>query len=450
MRRQKIMTMRLVRILLRVSSDAQLDADGNLSIQKELDMDYIAKHPDWELDKYKPEYFEGSNSGYKNAVEDRDILQEALRDAQNGEYDILVVYKDDRIGRRMWETAMYIMTLKSFGVDVYTVKDGCISPETDDIMGQMMLAFRYGNAQKSSSDTGMRVKDTAKKLAAKGKFMGGKAPYGYVLEDSSEVSKHGRLLKKLVINLKEAEAVRYIYDLSLNMEYGSAKIARILNENEIYKQRAPKDDWKGGTITSILTNPIYSGRVAYKRREKIDGHYRTLESKDWIIASEANEDIRIIEDDTWNKVQEKRALRASKYTKKLENQDVTMISRNDGKLSLIDVIHCGYCKCKMLNGSKYNYWRIKSTGEKRTSQTPIYRCQNAHQGVPHDKTKQFRADFVEPLVFEALSDYVERLQKNEDIFQLIDQKQNEEKKRKESELTKEKNNWKELEMEFLS
>ena len=83
----------------------------------------------------------------------REILQEAYRDAKNHEYEILVVYKDDRIGRRMWEIGGYIMSLKSLGVDIYTVKDGCISPDSNDIMGQMMLALRYGNAQKSSADT---------------------------------------------------------------------------------------------------------------------------------------------------------------------------------------------------------------------------------------------------------------------------------------------------------
>ena len=35
-----------------------------------------------------------------------------------------------------------------------------------------MLTMRYGMAQKSSSDTGMRVKDTAQKLVQQGKFMG--------------------------------------------------------------------------------------------------------------------------------------------------------------------------------------------------------------------------------------------------------------------------------------
>ncbi len=106
-------------------------------------------------------------------------------------------------------------------------------------------------------------------------------------------------------------------------------------------------------------------------------------------------------------------------------------------LPLIDILHCGYCGCKMVNGSKYNYWTIKDTGERRTSKIPIYKCNQAWQGVPHDKTKQFRADKVDPVVFNVLSEYIDKLQENEDIFQLINQKQNEEKRRKESELAKE-------------
>ena len=176
MKKEADCSVKRVRMLLRVSSNQQLEADGDLSVQRQIVLDYIGQHEDWVLDE--KEYFEGSRSGYKHAVSKRETLQEALEDAGKREYEILAAYKDDRVGRRMWEMGAYIMALKSCGVDVYTVKDGCISPEADDIMGQMMLALRYGNAQKSSSDTGMRVKDTAQKLVQKGKFMGGAAPYG--------------------------------------------------------------------------------------------------------------------------------------------------------------------------------------------------------------------------------------------------------------------------------
>ncbi len=423
-----------VRILLRVSSDQQLEEDGDLMVQRQLVCDYVKEHANWLLDE--KEYFEGSKSGYKNSVADREVLQEAYQDAKNHEYDILVVYKDDRIGRRMWEIGGYIMSLKSLGVNIYTVKDGCISPESNDIMGQMMLALRYGNAQKSSADTGMRVKDTAKKLAAQGKFMGGRAPYGYTLEHSGEISKHGRALKHLVISPEQAEVVRYIYKLSLNRELGSAKIAKTLNNSALYKSLAPNDVWKSGTITSILTNPIYAGYTSYKRREHSSGSCHRLDRRDWIVAERQNPDIVIVDKDTWTNVQKKRKQRANKYTKPLKKEDVTIIGRNDGMLSLVDVLHCGYCGCKMVNGSKYNYWTIKSTGERRTSKLPIYKCQNAWQGIPHDKTSQFRADRIEPIIHELVAEYISRLQEKVNIFDEISYEINEEKQRKSKDLAR--------------
>lgn len=429
--------MKKVRMLLRVSSDQQLEADGDLSIQRQILQEFIAKQDDWVLDE--KEYFEGSKSAYKNTAEKRNVLQEVLEDAKNKEFDILVPYKDDRVGRLMFDTSLYVITLKQYNVDVYTVKDGCISPKSkEDIEGMIMLMIRYANAEKSSRDTGIRVKDTAKKLVQRGKFMGGSAPFGYVLELSGEVSKHGRALKHLVVVPEKAELVKYIYNLSLHKEYGSAKIAKELNLNEQYKALAPNGVWKSGTITSILTNPIYAGHTAYKRRERVNGQYHRLDSKDWITSFEANEEITIIDSDVWNKVQDKRKQRNDKYIKKLENKNVTVIRRNDGMLPLVDVLHCGYCGCKMVNGSKYNYWTIKATGERRTSKIPIYKCQDAWQGVPHDKTKMHRADLLEPIVFEALSKYIGKLQENENVFEQIEKNQNSEKKQLEKLVKKEK------------
>lgn len=423
-------------MLLRVSSNQQLEADGDLTVQRQLVKEYIEKHEEWILDK--KEYFEGSNSGYKNALEKRVTLQEALHDAQAGEFQILVVYKDDRVGRRMWEMGAYIMTLKSFGVDTYTVKDGCISPETDDIMGQMMLALRYGNAQKSSSDTGMRVKDTAQKLVQKGKFMGGSAPYGYELILSGELSKHGRALHTLKIIPERADVVRYIYHLSLHKEYGSSKIASVLNADRYYKEMAPKDVWKSGTITSILTNPIYAGYITYKRRERKNGKLHRLDKEDWIKSDEANEGIQIIDREMWERTQEKRNLRSEKYVKKLENKNVKVVKRSYGSLSLIDVLYCGYCGHKLTNGNKYNYWTIKETGERRASKTLMYRCQNAQQGVPHNKIKQFRADVVEKIIFACISEYIGSLLEQENIIEEISKNQQKAIKVIEADVKKEK------------
>ncbi len=405
--------MKRVRMLLRVSSNRQLEADGDLTIQRQLVKEYIETFEDWELDS--KEYFEGSNSGYKNSVMDRDVLQEALEDARKREYDILAVYKDDRLGRRMWEIGGYVMQLKSLGVNVYTVKDGCISPEHDDIMGQMILALRYGNAQKSSSDTGMRVKDTAQKLVQKGKFLGGSAPYGYELYLSGEISKHGRALHALRIHPEKAEVVRRIFELAYYKEFGSCRIARTLNEDDYYRSMAPNQMWKSGTIASILTNPVSVGRTAYKRRERVNGTLRRLDSKEWIIAQNPNPDLRIVEDFMWEGVQEKRKQRSERYGKKDNGQRDDVIQRNGGKQALIDVLYCGYCGRKMTNGSRYNYWVIKGTGEKRKSRVSVYRCQAVREGEVHAPAcAQYRAEEIEGIVFGQIEAYIGSMEKGED------------------------------------
>lgn len=437
------MPLKKVRMLLRVSSNQQLEADGDLSVQRRIVKEYIQKQEDWMLDE--KEYFEGSNSGYSNAVSDRDVLQEALRDAASGQYDILVAYKDDRIGRRMWEIGSYVMALKGYGVDIYTAVDGGISPESDDIMGQMMLALRYGNAQKSSSDTGKRVKDTAQKLVQSGKFMGGKAPYGYILEISGEISKHGRVLHHLVIVEEEAEIVRYIYELAANKEFGSQKIAQILNADIKYQNKMKGEKWKTGTITSILTNPVYAGYTAYKRREKLNGRYRRLDRAEWILAEKPNQEIIIVDQELWTRVQEQREKRRVKYQKCEENKDAKVITRNDGMLALIDVLYCGYCGEKMTNGTKYNYWTMKETGERRASRVPAYKCQGICQGIPHEKQSKLQANKIEPIVFEAIAGYIGKLQEQEDAFVQIRDSQNQERKRKREELNREKKAMKELE-----
>ena len=147
MKNMKENTKKTVRILLCANSTYQSDTDENLSIQRKLVVEEVKKHKNWILDS--KEYFVENNVGYKDSVADRNVLQEALRDAENREYDILVSDKDDRLGRRMLEIPMYIMSLKQFGVDVYTVKDGLLTPDLGDVMGMLKLAMQYGMAEKT-------------------------------------------------------------------------------------------------------------------------------------------------------------------------------------------------------------------------------------------------------------------------------------------------------------
>lgn len=77
---------------------------------------------------------------------------------------------------------------------------------------------------------------------------------------------------------------------------------------------------------------------------------------------------------------------------------------------------------------------MKDTGERRASRTPVYRCQSAQLGIPHDKVTQFRADRVEKIVYDSIMEYIRNLQEKEDIFEVIEQSQSRERKILESEI----------------
>lgn len=397
------------RMLLRVSSNRQLDADGDLGVQRRIVSDYIKLHEEWGLDPEKPEYYEGGVSGFKNSVGDRQALQDILRDAKNRGFEILVCYKDDRLGRREDEIPQYIKKLASFGVLVYTVKDGCITPKShaEDLMNYI----RYWHAEGSSLDTSARVKDAAKENVRLGRNQGGNAPYGYKLEYSGEFSKHQRALKKKVIDPQRAEIVRYIYGLAKSCGHGAYKITRVLNEDEAMREMSPNGEvWKSETVRDILRNPIYTGYEAYNRRKKQNGHFIRLNRSEWVLSEQCNEEIQIISPGLWEEVQELREQRKKKMDLQKENNGHAP-TRTSGILTLLDVAYCGCCKRKLTNGSKYNYWKTKS-GEKRSSAAGYYRCQSKHQGSVCDGKAFYAAGNIETKVFGFVVEYLAELEDN--------------------------------------
>lgn len=413
-----------VRMLLRVSSNQQLDADGDISVQRSIVQNYIKTQPTWELDRQKPEYCEAAVSGFSNSVKDRAALQEIKEDARNRNFQILVCYKYDRLGRREYELPQYIEELAHHGVLVYTVKEGCITPGSHEDV--LMSFIRFWFAQGSSLATGQRVKDAAIENVKRGKNQGGTAPFGYRLEYSGELSKHKRMLKKKVIVPEQAEVVKDIYTLSKTRGIGAKKIANILNEDNAIRSLSPNGKvWYAGTVRDILRNPIYTGYITYGRRTKTGGKYKSLNPEEWIMSEECNEELKIIDVKLWDEVQRLNKERAGRYSKGEKNSD-DKGSASTGKLPLLDVIHCGCCGRKMSNGSKYNYWTTKS-GEKKKNMVGYYRCQTLHYGGDCNGLSSCRADNIEPIVFDFVKDYLSTLEDNQIVVDKILKAQNDQK-----------------------
>ena len=392
-----------VRTLLRVSSRQQLH-DDDIPIQRAEAEQFISKHTDWIFDK---EYLEKGISAYHNGVEDREVLQEIMQDAKQGAFDILLAYMSDRIGRQE-EYSFYVAELNRLGIEVWTIKDGQL--KTEEHIDKLLNYIRFWQNEGESKKTGMRVHDTMVEMVKEGKFVGGKAPYGYKLVLSGEISNHGRALHKLVIVPEQAEIVRMIFSYAVNQGMGFQKIAKTLNATGIPAPTA--SEWKSGTIRSILMNPVYMGYVAYNRRKSGRENYTHLDRKDWTYAKEQNPDLMIVSQEVWERAQEIREARKKKINESkqatnelyMEQYNVPFSTR--GRLALTGLVSCGYCGAKLKNTGYANHWTCKTTGEKKVSYVGRYGCPNQCR-----QRSSYSQDYLESIVFSAAENYLDSLKK---------------------------------------
>lgn len=434
--------MKRVHILLRVSSKNQLRGD-DIPIQRSECMNYIDTHADWQFQK---EYLEKAVSGFKTSVKDREILQEILEDAKNKTFDVLVVYMADRIGRKEDESPIFVSTLNKLGIEVWTVKENQL--KTDEHIDKLMNYIRFWQAEGESRKTGARVKDAQETFARAGKFIGGCAPIGYNLEYSGEISNHGRALKKLVINPEQVPIIRKIYDYAVNYGYGALKIAKVLNEEGV---TAPNTSWKVGTVAEILKNPVYMGYITYNRRErsKCGGNYERMPMENWILADQQNPELVIIPRETWYKAQEMRENRKARFKKGRDTGNGKYPTSSSGQLVLMGLVYCGYCGCRLTNGSKYDYWTTKD-GEKRKKFVGRYRCNTAVNGSHECQGKAYyRSEEIEPIIYSVVTSYLDSL-KASDTYDDIMKLQEEQRARLDKERTSLQKDLKSLEKDIAT
>lgn len=396
-----------VRTLLRVSSKQQLH-DDDIPMQREEAKQYIEMHPKWEFDR---EYIEKAVSAFKNTVEEREALLAILEDAKRHEFDILLTYMSDRIGRKE-EYGAYVATLNRLGIEVWTIKDGQL--KTEEHIDKLMNYIRFWQNEGESRKTGSRVRSAQVQMVKAGKFVGGKAPFGYELVLSGEISNHGRALKKLQIVEENATVVKHIYSLAIQKGYGYDRIAKALNIEKV--PAITTNEWKASTIASILKNPIYMGYPCINRRVN-HGSFTRLDRRDWVYAEEQKSELVIINPADWEKAQKIREARKNRINQSTVQSKQLLCEQNDvpdrnvpmttkGKLALIGLAYCGYCNKKLKNSSYYNKWTIKSTGEKKIAFSGRYACSNKCQ-----ERHCYSQSYLERVVFEVVEDYVERLKK---------------------------------------
>ena len=250
-------------IYTRKSSDEGLDQSFNsLDAQREACEAYIKsqKHEGWST--LKASYDDG---GYSGGSMNRPALQALLSDIEAGKIDIIVVYKVDRLTRSLADFSKIVDVLDAKDISFVSITQQF---NTTTSMGRLTLNVLLSFAQFEREVTGERIRDKIAASKKKGMWMGGNPPLGYDAKD-----------RQLVVNKKEAERVRLIYQRYLDL--GSvAELAKDLRNREIFSKRWTTQTGRvlggkpmmRGALYDLLQNRVYLGEITHREASYPGNH----------------------------------------------------------------------------------------------------------------------------------------------------------------------------------
>ena len=172
-----------------------------LDAQRESCESYIASQKNEGWICLPEEYDDG---GFTGANTDRPALQRMMTDIKANKINCVVVYKVDRLSRSLLDFAELLSTFEAHNVTFVSVTQHF---NTQNSMGRLTLNILLSFAQFEREIISERTRDKMGAAKRKGKWIGGRPPLGYNIDKD----KH-----KLVINPKEAELVRKIFDTYKN------------------------------------------------------------------------------------------------------------------------------------------------------------------------------------------------------------------------------------------
>jgi site-specific DNA recombinase len=191
---------------------------------------------------------------YSGGNLDRPALKKLLTDIEAGRIDVIVVYKIDRLTRSLADFAKLVEAFDARSISFVAVTQQF---NTTTSMGRLTLNVLLSFAQFERELSSERVRDKIAASRRKGKWTGGTVPLGYDARD-----------KKLIVNKADAETVRTIFRLYLELRSFSKLVAELDHRKIVTKRRETKvDKYQGGIpfaygpLAYFLKNRIYIGEV---------------------------------------------------------------------------------------------------------------------------------------------------------------------------------------------
>lgn len=378
-------------IYCRVSTTEQAEEGYSIGEQERILIEYCEKN---HYKVYKT-FCDAGISG--KDIKHRPAMTQLLEEAIEKKFNMLISWKINRISRRLGDAIKIIDLLEKNGIKYCSYSEPFETATPAGRMQFQMMAL-IGEFERNTIAENVKMGMLAK--ARLGEWCGGIAPLGYDWQVMEGYENSVRKKSKLVINEKEAEIVRSVYE-----EYASGKgYKAIVNRLNKSGCKSKMGNYFGvAQLRSILTNPVYIGKVRYNVRRDWAEKRRSNINPTPIVCDGIHE--AIIDEELFNKVQ---------YMIEQKNGKPSRI--HDGEYPLTGILKCPECGAGMVISSTTN--RLKDGTKKRLM---YYACGAwKNKGIAACHSNMVRVDKANTAVFRE----IEKLFNNDNIIKKVVDKVN--------------------------
>lgn len=293
--------------------------------------------------------------------------------------DVVVTESADRLTRdlgdadRLWKLCAY-----------REVRVICVADGIDSARDGARMAFRFKALMSDEYlvDLSNKTSRGLEGTALRGHCTGG-LPFGYRSEPLYERSQREPSGYEIHVDEEKAPFVRRIFELYASGQ-SYLSIATLLNSEKITPPRASSKrasrGWCDTTIREMLRNPAYVGLWTYgkKKWRKVPGtntrRYRKQPPER--VKSFERPHLRIVDDELWRCVEERRQGVAAKYApKEHATGGATAAPGRRTSYPFSGLLRCGACGAIMqvIGGSTCRYYRCADAHKRGTcsNRTPI-------------------------------------------------------------------------------
>jgi site-specific DNA recombinase len=184
------------------------------------------------------------------ALSDRIGLERALREAEAGRFDLLLVYRVDRLSRSVRGLAQILERLDAAEVLFRSATEPF---DTASSAGRMMVQMLGVFAEFERATIVERTVAGMQRKAERGEWVGGNIPFGYRLGEDRHF---------LVPELTEAPVIPLLFQRYAERLQGSSALAKWLTERGLRTRQGKPFNVRA--VLGMLRNHTYLGEVSFQ------------------------------------------------------------------------------------------------------------------------------------------------------------------------------------------